>query len=160
MTKVIIFQYLASIGIRFFEPGGREFESLRAHFWVKLFGSPGHEIGNEQIEPLTDNKTVRSEAEDERRSGEQCGPGAIQISLKAPNMRLDRELRRASYTAIRSLSNVRAAPQVTTLKALMLPTPRCFTQFPGFIVPTDNTIGSITWLALFPATANSREAIR
>jgi hypothetical protein len=24
-----------------------------------FFGSPGHEIGNEQIEPLTDNKMVR-----------------------------------------------------------------------------------------------------
>ena len=34
---------------------------------------------------------------------------------------------------MRQLSNVRAAPQVTTLKALLLPTPKCFTQFPGLI---------------------------
>jgi hypothetical protein len=58
--KCFIFYKLTLLGIRFFEPGGQGFESLRAHFLSKyFFGSPGHEIGNEQIEPLTDNKTVR-----------------------------------------------------------------------------------------------------
>ncbi len=54
---------------------------------------------------------------------------AIQISLKAPNRRLDRQLRRASYIAIRQLSNVRPTPQATTLKAFLLPIPRGFTWF-------------------------------
>jgi hypothetical protein len=40
-------------GVRGSNPFGRTF------YQKKLFGSPGHEIGNEQIEPLTDNKTVR-----------------------------------------------------------------------------------------------------
>ncbi len=152
MPKRLVFWGLASLGIRFFEPGGQGFESLRAHFLSKkFFGRPDHEIGNEQIEPLTDNKMVRlpgaapgrTSPRQRRRSGAKrrtsgaaaSNPSgrANQISLKAPNTRLDRQLRRASYIAIRQLSNVRAAPQVTTLKALLLPTPRCFTQFPGFI---------------------------
>ena len=40
-------------GVRGSNPFGRTFYQKR------FFGSPGHEIGNEQIEPLTDNKTVR-----------------------------------------------------------------------------------------------------
>jgi hypothetical protein len=151
MPKRLVFQRFTSLGIRVFEPGGRRFESVRAHFLSKLLGSPGHEIGNEQIEPLTDNKTVRlpgaapdwtspllrrrSGAKRRMRGAAASNPSgrANQISLKAPNTRLDRQLRRASYIAIRQLSNVRAAPQVTTLKALLLPTPRCLTQFPGFM---------------------------
>jgi hypothetical protein len=126
-----------------FEPGGRRFESVRAHFITKkYFGGPGHLAANEQFEPPTDNKTVRQPGAapgwtsplQRRRSGAQrrtrgrrprSNPSgrAIQISLKAPNKRLDRQLRRASYIAIRQLSNVRTAPQVTTLEALLLPTP-------------------------------------
>jgi len=135
--------------MHFFEPGGQGFESLRAHFLSKkFFGRPDHEIGNEQIEPLTDNKMVRlpgaapgrTSPRQRRRSGAKrrtsgaaaSNPSgrANQISLKAPNTRLDRQLRRASYIAIRQLSNVRAAPQVTTLKVLLLPTPNCFTHSP------------------------------
>jgi hypothetical protein len=40
-------------GVRGSNPFGRTF------YQKKFFGSPGDEIGNEQIEPLTDNKTVR-----------------------------------------------------------------------------------------------------
>ncbi len=142
MPKRLVFWGLASLGIRFFEPGGQGFESLRAHFLSKkFFGRPDHEIGNEQIEPLTDNKMVRlpgaapgrTSPRQRRRSGAKrrtSGAAASNPSgpLKAPNTRLDRQLRRASYIAIRQLSNVRAAPQVTTLKALLLPTPRCLFQ--------------------------------
>jgi hypothetical protein len=31
----------------------------RTFYRKKYFGGPGYEIGNEQIEPLTDNETVR-----------------------------------------------------------------------------------------------------
>jgi len=40
-------------GVRGSNPFGRTF------YQKKFSGSPGHEIGNEQIEPLTDDKTVR-----------------------------------------------------------------------------------------------------
>ncbi len=59
MPKCLVFYTLTLLGMRVFEPGGQGFESLRAHFLSKFFGGQGHEIGNEQIEPLTDNKTVR-----------------------------------------------------------------------------------------------------
>jgi hypothetical protein len=92
VLKSFVFQAFASLGIRVFEPGGRRFESVRAHFPIKNFFGTGshHKEGNEQIEPPTDNETgsttwpfsakldaaaspaaVRSEAEDERRSREQ-----------------------------------------------------------------------------------------
>jgi hypothetical protein len=141
-----------------FEPGGQGFESLRAHFvpmcrvaQKKFFGSRGHEIGNGQIEPLTDNKTVRLPGAApgwtpplrRRRSGAKrrmSGAAAshpsgrtIQIWSKPPLSRLDRQLGGGPNIAMRHLSNVRAAPQVTTLKALLLPTPNCFTQFAGLI---------------------------
>jgi hypothetical protein len=127
------------------------FESLRAHFLSKFFGGPGHENGNEQIEPLTDNETVRlpgaapgrTSPLQRRRSGAKrrtSGAAAsnpsgrtIQIWSKPLISGLDRQLGGRPYIAIRQLSIVRAAPQVTTMKALLLPTPRCFTQFPGFI---------------------------
>ena len=116
-------------------PSGRTF------YQKKFFGSPGHEIGNEQIEPLTDNKTVRLPGAApgwtspllRRRSGAKrrtSGAAAshpsgrtIQIWSKPPISRLDRQLGGGPYIAMRHLSNVRAAPQVTTLKALLLPTP-------------------------------------
>src|SRR6266403_5127081 len=103
-----------------------------ALFIKEFFGSPGHEIGNEQIEPLTDNKTVRqpgaapvgrrrfSGGGPERSGGRAAQPRAIrpgapfQIWSKPPISRLDRQLGGRPYMAIRQLSNVRAAPQVTT----------------------------------------------
>jgi len=116
MAKVIIYHRVVSLGIRVFEPGGQGFESLRAHFLSKkFFGKPGPR-GRKRADRTADGQQDRSTTR--RRTGR-----AIQISLKAPNKRLDRQLRRASYIAIRQLSNVRAAPQVTTLKALLLPTP-------------------------------------
>jgi hypothetical protein len=103
----------------------------------KFFGSPGHEIGRADRTPdgQQDGSTTRRRAGFDVAASAASNPSgrAIQISLKAPHKRLDRQLRRAPYRAIRQLSNVRAAPQVTTLKVLLLPTPRCFPQFPGFI---------------------------
>ena len=40
MPKCFVFHGFASLGIRVFEPGGQGFESLRAHFLSKFFGSP------------------------------------------------------------------------------------------------------------------------
>jgi hypothetical protein len=56
-------------------------------------------------------------------------PGAIQNSLKAPNRRLDRQLRRASYIAIRQLSNVRAAPATGNVKDFQRPGVKVFNPF-------------------------------
>jgi hypothetical protein len=39
MPKCYVFYTLTWLGIRLFEPGGQGFESLRAHFLSKLFGS-------------------------------------------------------------------------------------------------------------------------
>jgi hypothetical protein len=106
---------------------------------------------DKQIEPLTDNKTVRlpgaapgwTSPLQRRRCGAKrrtSGVAAsnpsgrtIQIWSKPLISGLDRQIDGRLNMAIRQLSNVRAAPQVTTMKALLLPTPRCFTQFPGFI---------------------------
>jgi hypothetical protein len=67
----------------------------RTFYQKEFFGSPGHEIGNEQIEPLTDNKTVRlpgaapgwtSPRKARRRSGAKRrtrGPQASKQSVRA-----------------------------------------------------------------------------
>jgi hypothetical protein len=91
MPKFLVFQYFVSLGIRFFEPGGQGFESLRAHFSSKFFGSPeprarkrADRTPDEQQDGSTTRRragldvaafaaAVRSEAEDERRSREQSG---------------------------------------------------------------------------------------
>src|SRR5260221_6973703 len=89
--------------------------------------SPGHEIGNEQIEPLTDNKTVRlpgaapgwkSPLQRRRSGAKRRTSGAvasnpsgrsIQIWSNPPISRLDRQLGGRSYMAIRQLVKVRTA---------------------------------------------------
>jgi hypothetical protein len=130
-----------------FEPGGQGFESLRAHFlskkvlrqpgprdWKRADRTPdGQQDGSTTrrragLDVAASAAAVRSEAEDERRSREHSVRGSIQIWSKPPISRLDRQLGGRPYIAIRQLSNVRAAPQATTLKALLLPTPRCLFQ--------------------------------
>jgi hypothetical protein len=57
VLKSFVLQAFASLGMRVFEPGGQEFESLRAHSLTKRhFGSPGHQPWNKQFELPTDNK--------------------------------------------------------------------------------------------------------
>src|SRR6267142_5014492 len=91
MPKLLVFQRLTALGIRFFEPGGRRFESVRAHLnYKKVFRRPGPP-GRKRAVRTADRQTrpvrqpgaragldvaapavaVRSEAEDERRSREQ-----------------------------------------------------------------------------------------
>ena len=105
-------------GVRGSNPFGRTF------YQKKSFGSPGREIGNEQIEPLTDNKTVRlpgaapgwtSPLQWRRSGAKRRTSGAatsnpsgrsIQIWSKPPISRLDHQLGGRPYITIRQLSNV------------------------------------------------------
>src|SRR6266404_2959901 len=135
MQKLLAFYKLASLGIRFFEPGGQGFESLRAHFLSKkVLRLPWPRDWNEQIEPLTDNKTVRLPGAAPgwrsplqwRRSGAKrrtSGAAAsnpsersIQIWSKPPISWLDGQLGGRPYIVIRQLVKVRTV----RMSALMI----------------------------------------
>src|SRR6266404_4341561 len=91
VCKWLVFKLQASLGIRFFEPGGQGFESLRAHFLSKSSSAalatrsePADRTPDGQQDGSTTRRragldvaasaaAVRSEAEDERRSREQSG---------------------------------------------------------------------------------------
>jgi len=115
-------------GVRGSNPFGRTF------YQKKSFGSPGREIGNEQIEPLTDNKTVRlpgaapgwtSPLQWRRSGAKRRTSGAatsnpsgrsIQIWSKPPISWLDGQLGGRPYIVIRQLVKVRTV----RMSALMI----------------------------------------
>src|SRR5258708_25421299 len=86
-----------------FEPGGRRFESVRAHLITKYFGSPGQPAGNKQFEPPTDkqdrfdNPALRRVGRCRARRGggpERSGGRAAQPRAIRPGALFNLELRR------------------------------------------------------------------
>jgi hypothetical protein len=103
MPKCFVFYTLTLLGIRFFEPGGQGFESLRAHFLSKkVLRQPGprdRKRADRTPDGQQDGSTtrrragldvaasaaaVRSAAEDERRSREHSAAAVLNAQRAAP----------------------------------------------------------------------------
>jgi hypothetical protein len=110
-------------------------EYASGHFLSKFFCSPGHEIANEQIEPLTDNKTVRL-------------PGAAPGWTSPLRRRRSGAKRRTRVR--RPRSNPYGALHVGA-------DPRFFAQFPVFVIGGAQGFLYSTFRSLTDFTTSSRQ---